>query len=177
MKKRLQDAEALLALVEAGLKQVTGGPPERRVPGVRNVLVFGSLYTTLMEAVASQDPLFASWLDVQKAPEAVETLRRLMLKPPKVRRDYTSVQLASAGKEFGPRPAGARAFFSGDRLGGTGWEIQLPGGHIEKYYVALPDGLPNGHSFDDTGINAESIVRRYVTHLREIMKHAKIAMR
>ncbi|HUP60547.1 MAG TPA: hypothetical protein VNA69_09040 [Thermoanaerobaculia bacterium] len=177
MKKRLQDAEALLALVEAGLKQVTGATPERRVPGMRNILVFGSLYTTLMEAIASKDPLFASWLDVQKPPDGVETLRRLMLRPPKTRRDYTSVQLASAGKAFGPRPAGARVFFSSDRLGGTGWEIEIPGGHVEKYYVALPDALPSGHSFDDTGTNVESLARRYVMHLREIMKHAKIAMR
>lgn len=177
MKKRMQDAESLLALVEAAFKQVTGGNAERRVPGVRNLLVFGSHYSTLMDAVASQDPLFASWLDVQKTPDGVEALRRLMLRPPKTRRDYTSVQLASAGKEFGPRPANARAFFSSDRLGGSGWEIELPGGSVEKYYVVLPDGLPNGYAFDDHAINAETIARRYVMHLREMMKHAKIASR
>ena len=166
---RMRDAETLLDLVNAAFKQVTDGPDERRVPGVRNVLVFGGLYTTLMEAIASENPIFASWFDVQKTPEGVEALRRVMLRATKTRRDFTQVQLASAGKQFGPRPKNARAFFTADRLGGAGFEIELPGGGVEKYYVLLPDDYSIG--------DAETLMRRYVAHLREVMKHAKIAMR
>jgi hypothetical protein len=169
---RIHEAEALLALAEAALKQVTAGPEERRVPGVRNILVFGALFMTAAKAIASSDPLFASWFDLQKPLEGIEELRRVMLLEPKVRRDYTKVELASAGKEFGPRPANARAFFSGDRLGGAGWEIDLPGGGVEKYYVVLPDGLPPGYSFP----SAETLAKRYVSYLRDVLKHAKIAV-
>ncbi len=35
-------------------------------------------------------------------------------------------------------PPGAQGFFIGDSLGGSGWEIQLPDGSTEKFYVALP---------------------------------------
>ncbi len=173
---RLREAETVLALVEAGLKQVTDGAPERRVPGVRNVLVFGAAFAATMKAIAAKDRLFASWFDLQKEDEGVDELRRIMTAEPKTRRDYTQVQLASAGKEFGPRPDHARAFFSGDRIGGSGWEIELPGGRVEKYYVMLPDELPSGYSFTGTARNAETLTRRYVAQLREMLRHARIAV-
>lgn len=173
---RLQEAETLLALVEGGLKQVTEGPADRRVPGVRNVLVFGAAFATAMRAVASSDRLFASWFDLQGPVEGVEELRRLLTAEPKARRDYTQVQLASAGKDFGPRPANARAFFSGDRIGGAGWEIDLPGGRVEKYYVVLADELPSGYSFTGSARNVETLARRYVAQLREMLRHARLAL-
>ena len=173
---RLREAETLLELVEAGFRQVSDGPAERRVPGARNVLVFGAAFHAAMKAIASKDRLFASWFDVQPPTEGVDELRRIVMTDPKTRRDYTQVQLASAGKEFGPRPDHARAFFSGDRLGGSGWEIELPGGRIEKYYVMLPDELPSGYSFTGTDRNAEALARRYVAQLREMLRHARIAV-
>ena len=39
---------------------------------------------------------------------------------------------------MGAPPSGAKAFFVGDQLGGTGWEIELPDKTIEKYYVDFP---------------------------------------
>ena len=173
---RLREAETLLELVEAGLKQVTDGPSERRVPGVRNVLVFGATFAAAMKSIAAKDRLFASWFDVQKPTEGIDQLLRIMTTEPKTRRDYTQVQLASAGKEFGPRPDHARAFFSGDRLGGSGWEIELPGGRVEKYYVMLPDELPSGYTFTGTDRNAETLARRHVAQLREMLRHARIAV-
>jgi hypothetical protein len=38
-------------------------------------------------------------------------------------------------------PPGAHGFFIGDLLGGSGWQIELPDGSVEKYYVALPADL------------------------------------
>ena len=39
---------------------------------------------------------------------------------------------------MGAPPSGAKAFFVGDQLGGTGWEIELPDKTTEKYYVDFP---------------------------------------
>ena len=174
---RLDEAEALLRLAEAGLKQVTGGNAERRVPGLRNVLVFGKLFTASMKALASGDPLFASWFDQQQLPEGVDALRKDALREPKTRVEFTQVQLASAGEQFGPRPANARAFFSGDRLGGAGWDITLPNGKVEKFYVTLPEDVRVGDAFGAGAMSAEAVSRRYVTSLREMLRHAKIAVR
>ena len=173
--KRLQDAEALLRLAEAGLQQVSGGKPERRISGLRNVLVFGGLFRTAMEKLAARDPLFASWFDQQRLPKEVDELRAATIRKPKERKDYTQVQLASEGKEYGPRPANAIAFFSGDRLGGSGWDIALADGRVEKYYVVIPEHPPVGDSFGKDAATAETVARRYVSLLREMLRHAKIA--
>jgi len=173
--KRLQEAEALLRLAEGGLKQVSSGNPDRRIPGLRNVLVFGALFRTAMEKLAARDPLFASWFDQQRMPKEVDELRSATIRKPKERKDYTQLQLASEGKEFGPRPANAIAFFSGDRLGGSGWDIALGDGRVEKYYVVIPDHPPVGDTFGKEGATAETVAKRYVTLLREMLRHAKIA--
>jgi hypothetical protein len=173
---RRGEAETLLTLVESALKQVTEGPSDRRVAGVRNVFAFGGALALAMKAIAASEPLFATWFDLQRPSDGVEDLRRLMLAEPKTRHDYTQVQLASAGKEFGPRPANALAFFSGDRLGGVGWDIALPAGGVEKYYVLLPGDLPTGYAFDGNTRNAEVLSRRHVAQLREMLRHARIAL-
>jgi hypothetical protein len=173
--KRLQEAESLLRLAESGLRQVGSGNPDRRIPGLRNVLVFGSLFRTAMEKLAARDPLFASWFDQQRLPKEVDELRAATIRKPKERKDYTQVQLASEGKEFGPRPENAIAFFSGDRLGGSGWDVAVGDGRVEKYYVAIPDHTPVADSFGKEGLTAEIVARRYVTLLREMLRHAKIA--
>ena len=173
--KRLQDAEALIRLADGGLKQVASGNADRRIPGLRNVLVFGDLFRAAMEKLAARDALFASFFDQQKVPKEVDELRAATIRKPKERKDYTQLQLASEGKEFGPRPANAIAFFSGDRLGGSGWDIALPDGRVEKYYVVIPDHAPVGDSFGKEGATAEAVARRYVAWMREMLKHAKIA--
>ena len=41
-------------------------------------------------------------------------------------------------QRLGPPPPGAGAFFMGDQAGGSGWEIKLPNGDTEKFYVDMP---------------------------------------
>lgn len=41
-----------------------------------------------------------------------------------------------------PKPPGAKALFIGDRSGGSGWEIELPNGETQKFYVQIPQGIP-----------------------------------
>lgn len=38
-------------------------------------------------------------------------------------------------------PPGARGFFLADEVGGSGWEIEMPDGRVEKFYVGLPESL------------------------------------
>ena len=38
-------------------------------------------------------------------------------------------------------PLGARVFFIGDHLGGSGWEVELPDGSTGNYYVQLPESM------------------------------------
>ena len=72
----------------------------------------------------------------------------------------------------------------GDQLGGHGWEIELPDGTVEKYYVELPDAVkastslhfsdaPSTHlgeQLQDTSI--EALAQHYVEYLRGLVKKA-----
>jgi hypothetical protein len=184
----LGDAEHLMRLAEEGFRHLSEGPPDRRFPGLRNLLVFGEAMLNQMRLLSAADPLFATWFDQhQKAasadPQLIELakLRKAVLREPKERRDFTTVQLASAGKGYGRRPENARVFFSGDRLGGSGWEIDIPGGTVEKYYVALPQDVgPAGYRYETDGPSTartiEPLARRYLAHLREVFRYAKAAV-
>ncbi len=187
-RKILGDAEHLMRLVEEGFRHLNEGPRERRFPGLRNFLVFGDATIAQMRILSSAAPVFATWFDQHEKASATDPqmidlvkLRKAVLREPKERRDFTKVHLASAGKEYGRRPENARAFFSGDRLGGAGWEIAIPGGTVEKYYVALPfDVGPAGYRYEnDTTSTAkaiEPVTRRYLKHLREVFRYAKAAI-
>jgi hypothetical protein len=187
-RKILGDAEHLMRLVEESFRHLCEGPEDRRFPGLRNLVVFGEAMLAQMRILSAATPLFAAWFEQQEQassadPQLAELakLRKAVLREPKERREFTELQLASAGKGYGRRPENARAFFSGDRLGGSGWEIAVPGGAVEKYYVALPmDHGPAGYRYEsDTKSTAkpiEPLARRYLNHLREVFRFAKASI-
>ncbi|MGZ6268584.1 MAG: hypothetical protein ACXWNR_08510, partial [Candidatus Limnocylindrales bacterium] len=82
-------------------------------------------------------------------------------------------------------PPGARAFFIGDSLGGSGWEVLLPDGSVEKYYVQLPDEIlvrasillqdpPLEHQSEPIAdTSAENLATLYLRYLRSLLTAAK----
>lgn len=81
-------------------------------------------------------------------------------------------------------PPNAKKFFIGDEYGGSGWEIQLPDGSLEKYYVELPSNigyvtlhLPKapkyhlGKKVEDDSI--QNLAKLYIEYLRKIVLDAK----
>ncbi|MDB5610271.1 MAG: hypothetical protein JWP25_7171 [Bradyrhizobium sp.] len=79
-----------------------------------------------------------------------------------------------------PRPPGAFSFFIGDRNGGTGWEVKLPDGSIEKYYIKPPDswqvraGLVLSKAPDEfKGADARNLVGRYLDRMESIVADAR----
>jgi len=87
---------------------------------------------------------------------------------------------------FDNPPPGARSFFIGDSVGGSGWEVERPDGETEKYYVQLPPEveanittalhLPEpptehlGRHLDDTSICY--LVRLYVDYVEQLLRAA-----
>lgn len=81
-------------------------------------------------------------------------------------------------------PPNAKKFFIGDEYGGSGWEIQLPDGSLEKYYVELPSNIgyvtlrfpkvPKYHlgkEVEDDSI--QNLAKLYIEYLRKIVLDAK----
>ena len=86
--------------------------------------------------------------------------------------------------KFGKPPANARSFFMGDSVGGTGWEVEVSPGVIEKYYVDLPSEIGTAGLFfrDAPGVTSPtdpaqgdvvSLCNEYISTLRKIVQSAE----
>lgn len=178
-------AQDLMGLAEEGLGWLDNGPPEKRLAGLRNVLVFGRAAMHVLSILRRRHPGFDDWYEqnfigMRDDPQmqSFEDLRKQVLKDTKSAGVITQLMVRSAGKNYGAPPKNARAFFTGDRLAGTGWEIVLPDGQIEKYYVVISDDRirPQDFMFRNEGApetkSIEAVCSKYISHLREMMRSA-----
>ncbi len=197
----LRDAFETLQTAEWGLADVLGADPRRRMPGLRNLIVFGRAVTNVVQNIRSAvggDHFDAWYSPLQDEMRQDELLRYFyqrrseILKEGSVGQVTTSMHISQLNtSELQPLmqnpPPGAKGFFIGDQLGGSGWEVELPDGSITKYYVALPEDLSRrittrlhfsdppsthkGRSLADTSI--EALAQHYVAYLRTLLEAAQ----
>jgi len=123
--------------------------PTRRMSGLRNVAVFGRAVTNVLQNLRSVRTDFDEWYSpIQKEMEATPlmkffyNLRTEILKKGEAgvsnRAHIKNFTFPTDTAKFGEPPTNARNFFIGDSVGGTGWEVEVSPGVLEKYYVELP---------------------------------------
>jgi hypothetical protein len=185
----LKDAEDVLALAESGLEAVRGGDPARRMAGLWNVGLFGPLVPTAVERLRHVTPDFAVWFAPYRA--ALDTnldVRRFAAFRERVGKIEASSSrfagwlggrggrmLPSRKKDLGQKPPNATRFFLGDGRGGAGWEIRLPDGTGQKFYVELPE-LLTVTLFEGERVGPRSIPQlctEYVDVLRRLVHDAR----
>ncbi len=146
----LNNARETLKTAEFGLSMLQSADPVGRQVGLRNVVVFGRAVTNVLQKLRSVVLDFDEWYQPwQKrfGDDAVTSymykLRSEILKEGqlvtgrKMSFDLlTSTMIAQAAQNPPPR---AKAFFVGDSLGGSGWEIELDSGETEKFYLSMTD--------------------------------------
>jgi len=181
----VESAEDMLRLAEQGLEWLESEARDKRLAGLRNILVFGRASLLAISALRRRHPGFDDWYEQNWAGmrddtemKDLETVRQLVLKDAKPGGVITQLMVRSAGRSHGAPPKHARAFFTGDRLGGTGWEVVMPDGSVEKYYVAISQAIrPHGFGFKAEGTSAgaclEPMMGKYVAHLREMLRSAR----
>lgn len=194
----LRKAEELLVTARLGLESLLGADPRRRPSGIHNVAVFGRSTTLVLQNLRSavERETFEVWygphVDRMKADPLFRyfvELRNEILKegPPTlsttVRVGYLDSAMVAELRQ--QEPPGARLMFIGDALGGSGFEVPMPDGSVEKYYVSLPEEwdvsvtlhLPrppltiDGKPMPDSSI--EALCRLYVDALSEIVADAR----
>lgn len=123
--------------------------PARRVAGIHNAVVFGRAVTNVLENLRSKDPRFDDWYAPISAELSADPLMKYFYKlrsqilkqGSSGTGSYTHIRqlnLSQDIKKFGPPPPNACGFFIGDSFGGSGWEVEVAPGIIEKFYVGLP---------------------------------------
>jgi hypothetical protein len=192
----LQAVTETLRTAERGLSDfLDTGDPNGRLPGLRNLIVFGRSVTNVLQNLRTPvGPAFDEWYSpIQEEMGKDELLkyfyrlRSEILKQGSLPIGGSSVYIEHLdSRELQPLmrnpPLGARGFFIGDQLGGSGWEVALSDGTIEKYYVALPGDLQvtmrlhfadpptthGGQPLADTSI--EALAEHYVEYLRRLVR-------
>lgn len=186
----------ILATCQLGLRDFLGDDPTRRIPGLYNVVVFGRATTIALQNLRHLEDGFDLWYAPLAAAMAHDSLmvyfnrlRNSILKEggaqlsTSLHIDYLNT--SDLAPLIQNPPPGAKSFFIGDNVGGSGWEIELTDGSTEKYYVQLPESvrmsaqlnLPDpptehhGQKLKDTSL--ENLARLYVGFLADLIKEAK----
>jgi hypothetical protein len=188
----LEKTQDTLNTAKLGLRLLGSANPHERMAGLRNLVVFGRAVTNVLQNLRSTEPTFDSWYERYKSEMEADPLmkffyklRSKILKEGELR---THSSMTFSGNPYEiikryPAPPGAKGFFIGDQLGGSGWEVELPDGSVAKYYVAIPSDLPN---FDLTmrvhlseapeqfhGTPVEELCEKYILYLDAMVQEAK----
>jgi hypothetical protein len=181
-------AEGVLALAESGLDAVRAGMGKRRMAGLWNVAIFGPVVPMALGRLKTVTPDFEGWFAPYRT--ALETdveLRRFATFRQQVARTEPSGSrfgawfggrgsgLPTGRKDLGPKPPNATRYFLRDARDGAGWEIRLPDGTTEKYYVELPE-LLSVTLFAGERVGPRSLLRlceAYVDVLRRLVHDAR----
>lgn len=194
----IRRAEELLALADRGLTDLRHPDASRRVPGLSNVATYGRAVTQALHRLRGSlgaeydewwDPIGAEFENDELMRFFVE-LRNTILKQGELPVVSSSMFIESLGGDeiaalTRNPPPGAKGFFMGDSLGGSGWEIELPDGTTEKFYVSLPESLRvdinlhlpdppashRGQPLTDTSV--ENLADLYIDRLRNLIRDAK----
>lgn len=189
----LQRVNDTLETAKQGLSDLLDPSRSRRVTGLRNLIAFGRSVTFVIQNLRSIKGLdFDSWYEPYQESMKGDPLMRYFVdarneleKQGKLNVS-TSVNLnfsTSDLQKFGRPPLGAKSFFIGDHLGGSGWEVELADGRTEKYYVELPSSMgevkqkfmnfPIAKAPELADHSVEELCSMYITKLEELVRLAK----
>jgi hypothetical protein len=143
----LKRCDETLATARFGLEDIKSSP-ERRLAGLRNLVVFGRAITNVLQNLRSTEPDFNEWYkpfqeEMENDPlmKYFYRLRSEILKQGNLGTgSYAHIRTFHFPQDLqkvGPPPPNAKSFFIGDQLGGSGWEVLMDDGSVTKYYVNL----------------------------------------
>jgi hypothetical protein len=142
----LSEAQERLDTARVGLEQAKLGPYHVKA-GFRNVAIYGKMVTFCTNNLRGKIEGFEDWDRTAKQKYFDNDVARAMT----VARNQFEKQainpIASATyiRSFRPedmakfpKPPNAISFFIGDRMGGSGWMVQMDNGDKLRFYVDLP---------------------------------------
>jgi hypothetical protein len=193
----LEKTREMLTTARRGLGDLEGSDPARRMIGLRNLVVFGRSVTYVLQTLRRVSRLkFDTWYgpyerEMRDDPllRYFHNLRNTILKEGGPATSQSMYLRYLNTDDLQPLlanpPPGAKDFFIGDNVGGSGWTVELPDGTAEKYYVDLPSAVrlettfhfPDapgehlGQEIADTSV--PNLGRLYLHYLSRLVKSAE----
>lgn len=148
----LQRVEDTLETARHGLSDLLNPSRSRRNTGLRNLITFGRSVSFVIQNLRGVEGLnFDAWYQPHQDAMKADPLMRYFVDARNELEKQGRLSVATSAhvrsfsssdmQKFGRPPVGAKAFFIGDHLGGSGWEVELADGTTEKYYVELPSSI------------------------------------
>lgn len=186
--------EQMLETAKFGYDDLVSGAKARRLIGLRNLIVFGRSVTFVLQNLRSVvgEDRFNQWYSPIQSKMANDVVMKYFVK---LRNELekqgrlpvsTSTHIHNFSTDMidkYPKPPGTTGFFIGDRLGGSGFEVELPDGSKEKYYVDLPKSVAEITQHfselpvpDDDELKAktvEELSQYFLSSLEQILDHAR----
>lgn len=189
--KRVQDT---LDTAKQGLLDMAEPSRSRRNTGLRNFIAFARSVTFVIQNLRSVSGIdFDAWyLPHQEKMKADPLMKYFIEARNELEKQGklsvgTSVSIQSFSTsdiaKFGRPPVGAKGFFIGDQLGGSGWEVELADGTTEKYYVDLPlsigevkqqfTNFPSAKAPELASRSVDDLCHMYLATLEALVQDAK----
>jgi hypothetical protein len=149
----VDNIKAFLELTELGLKDLLSDNPKHKDLGLRNLAMHGRSLTIEMFELGNTDSELNEWLiGIQNEMKSSKVCRyfedlsmeiynqeKLIVRS----NDNSSFTVDMFNRLPQPQIAKAIGFFISDSLGGYGWDIALPNGKKDKFYLELPQEILN----------------------------------
>jgi hypothetical protein len=161
--------------------------PDRLVSGLHNAVVFGRATTFALQNMSGSVAGFDAWWEQKRremqADPLMQCFKELRNRIEKDASSNVGVQVrASFNEEFWkrvlPAPPGATGI-AGEIGGRTWWNVALPDGTVERYYVAVPESFESISSviltFPEEFRNqpADALVAKYLDYLARAIGEAR----
>jgi len=194
IKEILNRTEQTLETAKQGYEDLVASNKSRRFLGLRNLIVFGRSVTFVLQNLKSTvgEEKFSSWYKEHQDSLKDDVVMKYFVKlrnelekqgklpvSTSVKVNYFSTDMINKYK----KPKGTVGFFIGDQSGGSGFEVQLPDGTKEKYYVDLPTDVAEVKQyFNDLPVpehdelrdkNIEDLCLYFLKNLESILFDAK----
>jgi len=194
--KILDAARGALEIANHGVKLLSDKDEAKVTAGLSNVAVFGRIVTSRLQLLRSADHHFDEWYAPHQEEMAADPLCRYFYElrtaiehqiPPEPTHYGTHIEyldMRDLTPLWAAAPPGARSLFIGDSQGRNGFEVELPDGTVETYYIELPPGvhvrdlktLPNaptahlGRPIVDASL--ETLASLYLAYLSNLVQSA-----
>lgn len=190
----LENTNSIMKTAELGYSLLTKDSPKNRLSGLMNLVVFGRAVTSALQKLRGIEPTFDEWykryVDQMREDPLLKyfyNLRSTILKEGIVRvGSHVHIKHLN-NSDFAripPPPSFVKveSFFMGDNLGGCGYQVLLPDGNTEKYYVDIPTEIvkvnlvfpdaPKLHLGKIVEPSVESMSRLYLDYLQKMVVDA-----
>lgn len=145
-------AEQTLQTAKHGYDDLVGIDKNRRFTGLRNLIVFGRSVTFVLQNLRSaiDEVEFDTWYEKQQEEMKADIIMKYFVKLRNELEKQGKLPVSTSAHihhfstdiiDKYPKPPGTVGFFVGDQLGGSGFEVEMPDGTKEKYYVDLPSSI------------------------------------